>query len=86
MANYTGRIGRPFDWVEIVGSSPPAMDVELPHDTGALLIGLAGIINLTMKNGSEISMDLPIGIIPGSFATVRSGGTVCKVFAARISV
>lgn len=85
MTMWGARIGRPFDYIEIIGATPPVSDIELPDRTGAILVLTAGVVNLTMNNGHEFSMDLPIGILPGDFKTIRAGGTACNVFAAQVS-
>jgi hypothetical protein len=82
---WGARIGRPFDYILIIEDTPPVGDIELPDRTGALLVLKAGVVNLTMGNGHEISMDLPIGILPGDFKTIRAGGNACQVFAAQVS-
>lgn len=83
MTQYAGRIGRPFDYVQVT-----SVDVDLPDKTGALLLTVPGVIAVTMKNGSTVSMDLPVGLIPGDFRQVNTGTVpaVSTIFAVLVSI
>ncbi len=83
MTQYAGRIGRPFDYVTVT------FDEDMPDKTGALLITTAGLIEVTMKNDSNITMNLPVGILPGDFRQVNAAGTVpaaATIFAVLVSI
>lgn len=76
MKPYSGRISIPVDFISITAPQ------TLPTYTRGILCGVAGTVNVTMKNGHVITgLPLVAGVNPGEFASVQSGGTATGLWA-----
>lgn len=57
----------------LVASAEPGSTVALPADCRGLLVGTAGGLNVTMRNGNERdSVPMIVGVNPGFFSEVRA--------------
>ena len=70
----------PVDFI-LVSSGVPASNSNLSENTRGLLVGAAGTLNVTMRNGEERNgVPFFAGTNPGFFAIVRSGGTAENIW------
>lgn len=57
----------------LVATGEPGSTIELPENTRGLLVGTAGGLNVTMRNGnSRDAVPMIVGTNPGFFSEVRA--------------
>jgi len=62
----------------------PASTYNCTDKCIGLLIGTAGTLNVTMRNGHVISaLPVPVGFLPGRFASVQTSGTAQNIWEVR---
>ena len=67
---------------DIVLVTPHDTNDNIPNGTRALLIGVAGTINVTTLKGNDIDgIIVPAGYNPISVLRVRTGGTATDIYA-----
>lgn len=78
--SYGGLTSIPSDYI-LISAGAPAGNFDCHAECRGLLIGTAGFLNVTMKNGHVIA-NLPVqpGILPGFFASVQAGGTATSIW------
>jgi hypothetical protein len=71
----------PNDFIQQFTGAPDSEKTLPPHTRG-LLVENAGTLDVTMTNGVART-DLPfvVGINPGSFKSIQSGGTALNIWA-----
>jgi len=58
------------------------LDTDLPPDCLGLVVGTAGVLNVTMRNGHQInSLPFQEGLTPGLFVKIHTGGTAENIVA-----
>lgn len=73
MPRHDKSIAIPEDFEQLEsGALTTGMDVACPEGTRGLLVGVAGVQDVTMENGEERDLvPLVAGINPGRFAAIR---------------
>lgn len=68
------------DFRQLVAGSPSTTYL-LSNRCKGLIVGTAGTLNVTMKNGHVIS-NFPVyqGFIPGRFKSIQTGGTAQNIW------
>lgn len=80
MTQYTGRVGRPFEFVTVPAAGFP---ITLPDETGGLLLEVSDFVAFAMKDGTSASATFQAGFVPGDFATITFASV--ELFAVLIS-
>lgn len=71
---WTKQIALPNDFV-LVAATTVGSEVVLNERCRGLLVGTAGSLNVTMRNGSvRTGVPFLAGVNPGQFASVQAGG------------
>lgn len=77
---WTKQIALPNDFV-LIAAGVPAGTTVLSDRCRGLLVGTAGSLNVTMRNGNvRTGVPFQAGVNPGQFASVQSGGTAENIW------
>jgi len=77
---WTKQIALPNDFL-LVAVASPTTTVNFDEGCRGILVGTAGLLNVTMRNGHAITgVPFQAGVNPGRFASVQSGGTAENIW------
>ena len=80
MARFEQRV-IPIQDLSLVAAAVPASDVDLPTGTRGLLIGIGGLLNVTINGNDYDGVPFLAGVTPGAWERVRTGGDASNVWA-----
>lgn len=74
----------PRDFILVSAAAPTGTGVlTLPEDTRGLLVGVAGVLNVTINGEARDGLPFPVGLMPGFFTEVRrdAANTAANIWA-----
>ena len=70
----------PIVGLTLITAGTPASQTILSEKTRGLLVGTAGLLNVTIAGVVHTSVPFSAGVTPGFFESVESGGTAINIW------
>lgn len=74
----------PSDFVLVSATAPTGTGtIALPDGCRGLLVGVGGVLNVTINGQNRDGIPFPIGVMPGFFTAIRrdAGNTAANIWA-----
>ncbi len=75
------QIVLPITGLVLISAGSPISNTPLPAETRGLLIGNAGVLNVTIQGTAHLLVPFVAGVTPGFFESVQAGGSASNIWA-----